>query len=329
MANLKNDWYFCTIDKNTLRTLSTRSDKPALIWFGSYFLLLALAGLLVVLTWGTWWTIAPLLIYSALWGCAASGVHETCHKTPFRTVWFNEIVLWVFGWMAQMEPVSVRWGHLGHHSFTHFDEGDTELSEPNPVTWKLFFKIGSGLGGTYFYWKALIAQAFGHITSEMLDVIPPKKVKIAIRNARIMVGVYALFALWALIAQSWLPVLLTFAPRILGGPVTGLLHLTQHTCLQMNVRDHRLSTRSFVASPLTRYFYFNMNYHVEHHMFPMVPFYNLPKLHAVIKDQLPEPCDGLFGVFSEITAGINRQRKDPSYFVRKVLPEHSNAATVS
>jgi len=328
MARLKNDWYLCTIDKKTLKELSKRSDNPALIWFGSYFLLLALAGILVVLTWGTWWTIAPLLIYSAIWGCAASGVHETCHKTPFRTVWFNEISLWAFGWMAQMEPIAVRWGHLGHHSFTHFDEGDTELSEPNPVTWKLFLKIGSGLGGTFFYWKALIAQAFGYITSEMLDVIPPNKVKAAIRNARIMVGVYVLFALWALIAQSWLPVLLTFAPRILGGPITGLLHLTQHTCLQMNVRDHRLSTRSFMASPLTRYFYFNMNYHVEHHMFPMVPFYNLPKLHAAIEDQLPEPCDGLIGVFREITAGINRQRKDPSYFVQKILPEHSNAATV-
>ena len=328
MARLKNDWYICTIDKNTLKELSKRSDKPALIWFGSYFLLLALAGILVVLTWGTWWTIAPLMIYSALWGCAASGVHETCHKTPFRTVRFNEFVLWAFGWMAQMEPIAVRWGHLGHHSFTHFDEGDTELSEPNPVTWKLFFKIGSGLGGAYFYWKALLAQAFGHITSEMLDFIPSKNVKPAIRNARIMVGFYALFALWALIAQSWLPVLLTFAPRILGGPVTGLLHLTQHTCLQMNVRDHRLSTRSFIASPLTRYFYFNMNYHVEHHMFPMVPFYNLPRLHAAIKDQLPEPCDGLTGVFKEIIGGINRQRKAPSYFVQKVLPEHSNAATV-
>ena len=27
-----------------------------------------------------------------------------------------------------------------------------------------------------------------------------------------------------------------------------------------------------------------MNYHAEHHFFPAVPFYNLPKLHEILKD---------------------------------------------
>ena len=30
-----------------------------------------------------------------------------------------------------------------------------------------------------------------------------------------------------------------------------------------------------------------MEYHIEHHMFPQVPSWNLPKLHAMIKDQMP------------------------------------------
>ena len=120
--------------------------------------------------------------------------------------------------------------------------------------------------------------------------------------------------------QSWVPIVLTFFARIVGGPVTGLLHLTQHTGLQMNVRDHRHSTRSFTASPITRFFYFNMNYHVEHHMFPMVPFYNLTQLSAALKDQLPEPCKGLAGVFGEIIPAVIRQQKEPGYFVRKIVP---------
>ena len=188
MTKLKNDWYVCSIDKKLLRSLSKRSDKPALIWFGSYFLLLALMGTAVVLAWGSWWAWLFAIAYWAIWGCAASGFHETCHKTPFRTRWLNETALWAFGWMVQMEPIAVRWGHLGHHSFTHFNEGDTELSEPNPVTWGLLFKVGSGLGGTYFYSKFLVAQAFGFISDEMREVIPSKKVPQAINNARIMVG---------------------------------------------------------------------------------------------------------------------------------------------
>ena len=321
MATLKNNWYLCAIDKELLNSLSQRSDKLALIWFGSYFLLLAVIGASVVLTWGSWWTWPFTIAYGAIWGCAASGVHETCHKTPFRTRWLNEIVLWAFGWMVQMEPVSVRWGHTGHHSFAHFDEGDTELSEPNPVSWRLLLMVGSGLGGTYFYWKSLVGQASGFITEEMRAVIPPNRVPKAISNARVMVGLYALMIIWALLAQSWLPIILTFAARIIGGPVTGMFHLTQHTCLQMNVKDHRYSTRSFTASPTTRFFYFNMNYHVEHHMFPMVPFYNLPQLGAALKDQLPKPCKGIWGVFSEIVTAVIRQQREPGYFIRKVVPD--------
>ncbi len=323
MTKLTNNYFVCPIDKQLLRTLSRRSDKPALIWFGSYFLLLSLMGAALILTWGTAWAWFFSIVYGALWGCAASGVHETCHKTPFRTRWMNEIVLWTFGWMVQMEPVSVRWGHLGHHSFTHHSVGDTELSEPNPVSWGMLFKIGSGLGGTYFYSKSLLRQAFGYIAEDLREIIPPGKVTKAINNARVMVALYALMVVWALVAATWLPIVLTLGARIIGGPVTGLFHLTQHTCLQMNVNDHRYSTRSFTASPLTRFFYFNMNYHIEHHMFPMVPFYNLPQLSEALKDQFPTPAKGLAGVYREIFSGIIRQRRDPDYFIPKTIPEQA------
>jgi fatty acid desaturase len=45
----------------------------------------------------------------------------------------------------------------------------------------------------------------------------------------------------------------------------------QHAGLADNVLDHRLNTRTVYMNPLSRYVYWNMNYHVEHHMFPMVP----------------------------------------------------------
>ena len=37
-------------------------------------------------------------------------------------------------------------------------------------------------------------------------------------------------------------------------------------------------------NPLFRFIYWNMNYyHVEHHMFPMVPYYRLAELHEIMK----------------------------------------------
>jgi fatty acid desaturase len=32
-----------------------------------------------------------------------------------------------------------------------------------------------------------------------------------------------------------------------------------------------------------------MSFHIEHHLYPTVPFFALPKLNALLRDHLPEP----------------------------------------
>ena len=56
---------------------------------------------------------------------------------------------------------------------------------------------------------------------------------------------------------------------------------TQHAGLAEDVLDHRLNCRTVYMNPISRFIYWNMNYHVEHHMFPMVPYHALPRLHRV------------------------------------------------
>ena len=46
--------------------------------------------------------------------------------------------------------------------------------------------------------------------------------------------------------------------------------VTQHLGLAEDVLDHRLNSRTVYMNPFFRFVYWNMNYHVEHHMFPMV-----------------------------------------------------------
>ncbi|MEY2741454.1 MAG: hypothetical protein RL283_1556, partial [Actinomycetota bacterium] len=51
---------------------------------------------------------------------------------------------------------------------------------------------------------------------------------------------------------------------------------------------------------VSRWAYMNMNYHLEHHMFPSVPFHALPRLHALVRDQLPAPFPSIAAAYRAI-----------------------------
>jgi fatty acid desaturase len=63
-----------------------------------------------------------------------------------------------------------------------------------------------------------------------------------------------------------------------------------------------------------------MNYHIEHHMFPMVPYHALPELHEDMKPYCPKPYPSIFAAYREIIPAVLRQAKDPGYFVKRELP---------
>ena len=87
-----------------------------------------------------------------------------------------------------------------------------------------------------------------------------------------------------------------------------------------NVIDHRLNTRTVYLNPISRFIYWNMNYHVEHHMFPMVPYHALPKLHELIKDDLPAPNRSMIEGMREVIVALRRQKTEPEYRIEKALP---------
>jgi fatty acid desaturase len=97
--------------------------------------------------------------------------------------------------------------------------------------------------------------------------------------------------------------------------------LTQHAGLGENVLDHRLNTRTVRMGRFNRFLYLNMNFHIEHHMFPMVPSDRLEELHEEMKKDCPEPYPSLWAAYKEIIPAVLKQLKDPTYFINRALPE--------
>lgn len=326
MGLAEAEWYTTPVDRKVMRELLERRDAPAirdvLIWFG----LLGVSGWLMVVTWGTVWFILPFLIYSVLYGtCSDSRWHEAGHGTAFRTDWMNNVLYEIASFMVLRESTVWRWSHTRHHSDTIIVGRDPEVACPRPPDLKGFFWAFFPWQGIIRFFKGLWLHARGTLTPYDREFIPESELPKIRTTARIYLGIYAAVIAVALATQSFLPLFFVILPNLFGSWLMQLYGHTQHTGLAENVLDHRLNCRTVEMNFIHRFLYWNMNYHLEHHMFPLVPYHQLPKLHEVIKHDSPEPYKGLIEAWREILTTLFRQLKEPHYHVKRALPQSSPA----
>jgi fatty acid desaturase len=55
-------------------------------------------------------------------------------------------------------------------------------------------------------------------------------------------------------------------------------------------------------------------------MFPMVPYYALPRLHELIKHDLPRANTGFVDAYREVLPAFMRQLRNEDYFLKRELP---------
>ena len=125
----------------------------------------------------------------------------------------------------------------------------------------------------------------------------------------------------AIYFQTFLPLVLIGLPSLYGAWLMVMYGMTQHAGLAENVLDHRLNCRTVNMNLLNRFLYWNMNYHIEHHMFPLVPYHQLPKLHALMKNDCPPMYTSIYAAWKEILWALRKQQKDTSFFVERPLPK--------
>ncbi len=306
------------IDGRTLKTMTGRSDRPGMIYLIQWAVSLILTGALVYVSLGTLWMWPAMFLYG-IFLCvpAYSASHETAHGTAFKSRWLNETVLWVTSLIYMEEPLHRRYTHTSHHSFTWHVDKDAQMPFDTPMGFKGWLEEITGLGLTRFHLQAFWHIATRRFTPMMRDVIPESEHPRMVMNARAMLAIYAAIAA-APFFGIWWPIWFIAVPRVLGAPVMLLFTLIQHVELQENSPSILESTRSFKTTWLARFLYMNMNNHVEHHLYPQVPFYALPDLAEAVKDQVPAPDPGFFRTNWEVLSVV----------VRRSLGQQTKAATI-
>jgi len=321
-AGLKSaEWYHSELSRKEMKELMKRSDEAAIrdtfVWLG---LMLAFAGFAIWL-WPSWWAVAPLVAYGVLYGSATdSRWHECGHGTAFKTQWMNDVVYHIASFMIMRNPTRWRWSHTRHHTDTLIVGLDPEIAVMRPPA---LVRVLLGFVGVLDAWvamKHMVMNAFGHIAAEEKTFIPEMEWCKVVLTARIWVAIYVATVALAFYLGSWLPLMLVGLPRLYGAWHHVLTGLMQHGGLADNVLDHRMNSRTVYINPISRLIYWNMNYHVEHHMFPMVPYYALPRLHALIKHDLPAPTPSIWSCYKEMIPAWIRQLRGEDYFLLRELP---------
>jgi Na+-transporting NADH:ubiquinone oxidoreductase subunit F len=315
------DWYQTPAPRTQLRKLIERRDGPAIRHTLLWFALLGLTAYGTIALWGTWWAVLPYLVYAVLYATASdSRWHEAGHGTAFKTDWLNIALYELASFMVMRESVVWRWSHNRHHSDTIIVGRDGEIQIPRPPDLRAHVLSIFAIGVYRTYFPSVLRHALGRVSAAERTFIPETEFHKIFRNARLILGLYAVTVALALVLWSWLPVLFILLPHVVGTWLMIVHNTTQHAGLAENVLDHRLNCRTVYMNPLSRFIYWNMNYHVEHHMFPLVPYHALPRLHALIKDDCPPPYPSIAAAWREIVPAILRQVKDPEYYVKRVLP---------
>jgi len=322
--NQRKDWKRPPVERETLKRLSERSTFNGalrVLWFIFLLAVPAVASVYVFRI-NPWLAIPVLYVYYFFYGFWVAIAHELQHNTVFASSadWFSEVFFFVVQTIVWNSPTYARVSHKLHHRYTMVRNVDPETDWPEVITskWLRWFLtrlilrilvVGALVDFAWLAWVQ-IERAAGKKNRMMKEFCTEQEIAaIRIESAAILL-IHAAAAAAAIVFHIWpILALFTIAWQI-GSPIEVLWHATKHIARPYNVNDHRLNTRSIHVSWFIKTFFWGLDDHVDHHLYPAVPSRNLPQLHRLLSKELPE-ADNIFGCWAEMFEISREKDKDP------------------
>ncbi|MDG2277445.1 MAG: fatty acid desaturase [Pseudomonadales bacterium] len=325
-------WYRSPIDKLKLNRLMQRNNLKGwrqtllhLGWFATTATI-ALSVFNLINVSNAIWSVPLLMAALFLHGTMGPfmgliAVHELQHRTVFKSRKLNEFFERIYAFISWSDYIWYQQSHTLHHMATCHAAHDGEVIMPVRFSLR---RVRTWLGllawdpsVTLNRWQLTWRHARGDIRGDWYNHVLPataNKLRRRHRNwARILLIGHGSLALLFILTGNWfLLVVFTIGTQYCSW-LGFLCGITQHYGLNPDLPDFRQNTRTFTCSWLPAFYYWNMQYHLEHHMYPAVPCYNLAKLRSAIKDDLPIATHGLAATWREILSIKEKSMADPSY----------------
>jgi fatty acid desaturase len=195
-------WYRVHVDRRTMKTLMRRTNWHGLAYFAGYLALLVLFGALSMLdVFPLWVRVLSFIAYANVLCFCEAILHETNHRTAFRTSWLNEAVHYVAGVLNFKEPIRDRWLHAAHHTYTSYPDIDPETFLDPPVQpWTLVL---------YLFRLRLVpewlaATIHNAVRPDLLTrrFVPASDRRKVLWSSRVCVAIYALVIVASFVGQK-------------------------------------------------------------------------------------------------------------------------------
>jgi len=202
--------------------------------------------------------------------------HEGVHGLISRHSGINDVISSVCAWPVLQTFAAYRVLHLRHHRQLGV-EGDPDHYANYTARKGMVFLM---------HWGRLIFGYPVYITFIPLLGLWRGSWRDRFQIVMELLCVISIFT-WVLMSdidQNWL-IHGWLCPMGLIHFMVNIRGMSQHTLLE-HAADEVLGTRTIMTNPVTQYFMCNENFHLEHHVYPGVPWYHLPTVHRVLKPEL-------------------------------------------
>jgi len=218
-------------------------------------------------------------------------LHETLHATAFASQIFNTILSWICGILTGRCPAHYKYYHFAHHRYTGDPKKDPELQnsflDPNIRTYFGYFLYLTGLP----FWidriqTNLYHALIGPLPQEFYLQTRASQLHVQ-REAQLFCVIYLMLFLLSCFFPNLRHFLLYYwvIPTFVGQTFLRFYLLAEHTGCEV-VDDMLSNTRTTLTNTLYRRLAWNMPFHAEHHAWPQVPFYLLPELHLMVRENI-------------------------------------------
>jgi fatty acid desaturase len=270
-----------------LRELSVRSDRQGALRSVSHYAAILLLGALiwnVSSTHGALWALPLMVAQGYVVAFLFMAVHETAHKTAFRSRGLNLAVGYLSAFIIGLPYEYYCLFHWDHHRYTQDPARDPELivgAKPRSeaqlaIAYSGLVQVAGRL------WLTLGHAVTGRVT---VPWVPESKRTVIVREARAYLALYTLLLALSLWFSTAILLWVWIVPLLLGQLFLRPYLYAEHTGCEQT-RSAFQNTRTTYTGRLVKWFTWNMPYHVEHHAYPSIPFHALPRLNAIVDGEI-------------------------------------------